>query len=242
MWFVLFIFLVYCVVLLCIITFSVPCCDVHYALPPVVCRIYVVCVCLGIVVSNTSCVVFLFCFSSFCVPYVTSFSVLSFFLLPLRYSLTFMLDIFSPLKAEMKIVSSTNNFHIILFLLFLNIWCLRAVVPVIYGSWIYNYLCNQCLSPLMLWVRISIRARCTTLCDKVCQWLAAGRWFPPGPPVSSTKKTYRHDITEILLKVVLNTNKQTYDLNTNLFIYLAQDLTHLYHQIKLWRREFIWNY
>jgi hypothetical protein len=22
-----------------------------------------------------------------------------------------------------------------------------------YGSWIYNYLCNQCLSPLMLWVR-----------------------------------------------------------------------------------------
>jgi hypothetical protein len=31
-----------------------------------------------------------------------------------------------------------------------------------YGSWIYNYLCNQCLSTLMLWVRISIRARCTT--------------------------------------------------------------------------------
>jgi len=25
-----------------------------------------------------------------------------------------------------------------------------------YGSWIINYLCNQCLSPLMLWVRISI--------------------------------------------------------------------------------------
>jgi len=24
-----------------------------------------------------------------------------------------------------------------------------------------NYICNQCLSPLMLWVRISIRARCT---------------------------------------------------------------------------------
>jgi len=33
---------------------------------------------------------------------------------------------------------------------------------------IYNYLCNQCLSPLMLWVRIAIRARYTTLCDKVC--------------------------------------------------------------------------
>ena len=40
--------------------------------------------------------------------------------------------------------------------------------PWSYGSWIHSYLCNQCLSPLMLWVRISIRARCTTLCDKVC--------------------------------------------------------------------------
>jgi hypothetical protein len=28
-----------------------------------------------------------------------------------------------------------------------------------------------------------------------------------GPPVSSTNKTDRHDITEILLKVVLSTNK-----------------------------------
>jgi hypothetical protein len=30
-----------------------------------------------------------------------------------------------------------------------------------------------------------------------------------GPPVSSTTKTDRHDITEILLKVVLSTMKQT---------------------------------
>jgi hypothetical protein len=58
-----------------------------------------------------------------------------------------------------------------------------------YGSWIYNYLCNQCLSPLMLWVWISFRARCTTLCDKVCQWLATGRWFFPDPPFFSTYKT-----------------------------------------------------
>jgi hypothetical protein len=35
------------------------------------------------------------------------------------------------------------------------------------------------ISPLMLWVRISIRARCTTLCDKVCQWLATGWCFSP---------------------------------------------------------------
>ena len=80
--------------------------------------------------------------------------------------------------------------------------------PWSYGSWIYNYLCNQCLTPLMLWVWISIKARCTTLCDKVCLWLATGRWFSPGPPVSSTNKTDRYDITEILLIVVLNTIKQ----------------------------------
>ena len=40
-----------------------------------------------------------------------------------------------------------------------------------YGRWIYNYLSDQRLSPL-LWVRISTRTRCTTLCNKVCQWLA----------------------------------------------------------------------
>ena len=58
-----------------------------------------------------------------------------------------------------------------------------------YGSWIYNYHCNQCLSPLMLWIPISIRVRCTTLCDKVCQYLATGQWFSLGPPVSSISKT-----------------------------------------------------
>jgi hypothetical protein len=30
----------------------------------------------------------------------------------------------------------------------------------------------------------------------VCQGLAAGRWFSPCPPVSSTNKTDRYDITE----------------------------------------------
>jgi hypothetical protein len=49
----------------------------------------------------------------------------------------------------------------------------------------------------------------TTLCDKVCQWLATGRWFSPGTPVSPTNKTDCHDITEILLKVALNTINQT---------------------------------
>ena len=39
----------------------------------------------------------------------------------------------------------------------------------------------------------------TTLCDKVDQW------FSLGTPVSSTNKTDRHDIIEILLNVALNT-------------------------------------
>ena len=33
--------------------------------------------------------------------------------------------------------------------------------------------------------------------------LYQGRWFSPGTPVSSTNKTDRHDITEILLKAAL---------------------------------------
>jgi hypothetical protein len=68
----------------------------------------------------------------------------------------------------------------------------------------------------MLWVRISIRirARYTTLCDKVCQWFA-------GPLVSFTNKTDRHDVTEILLKVALNTIKQT---NKSIFNNAFEDL------------------
>jgi hypothetical protein len=51
-----------------------------------------------------------------------------------------------------------------------------------YGSLIYSYLCNQCISPLALWFRIPLRRGVldTTLCDKVCQWLAAGCSFSLG--------------------------------------------------------------
>jgi hypothetical protein len=44
---------------------------------------------------------------------------------------------------------------------------------------------------------------------KVCQLLVAGQWFSPCSPVSSINKTDRHEIAEILLKVALNTIKQT---------------------------------
>ena len=109
--------------------------------------------------------------------------------------------------------------------------------PWSYGSWIYNYLCNQCLSQLM-WVRISIRVRCTTLCDKVCQWLATGRWFSLGPLVSSTNKTDCHDITEILLKVVLNTIKQT-NKQTNKLTLLYK-ISCILSKYWWWKRRFQW--
>jgi hypothetical protein len=35
-----------------------------------------------------------------------------------------------------------------------------------------------------------------------------GAWFSPGTPASSTTKTGRHDIAEILLKVALSTKNQ----------------------------------
>ena len=41
------------------------------------CLIYIICVCLRIVVSNTYCVVFLLCLSSSCVPRVARFSGMS---------------------------------------------------------------------------------------------------------------------------------------------------------------------
>jgi hypothetical protein len=37
--------------------------------------------------------------------------------------------------------------------------------------------------------------------------LAHGQWFSPGTAASSTTKTGRHDIAEMLLKVALNTKK-----------------------------------
>ena len=84
-----------------------------------------------------------------------------------------------------------------------------------YGSWIYNYICIQCLSPLPLCVRILLRRGVlnATLCDEVCQWLTAGRWFSSDILVSSTNKTDPHNTTEILLKVALSTINQTNPYN-----------------------------
>ena len=140
---------------------------------------------------------------------------------------------YTTLKIEKKIIWSSGlqtfkfplilyvvKFKISRFLSFLFIQLTINSSPLLFkgqsrswsfGSWIYNYLCNQCLSPLTLWVWIPLRRGVldTTLCDKVCQCLTTVWWFSPGTPVSSTNKTNCHDITEILLKVALNTINQT---------------------------------
>jgi hypothetical protein len=50
--------------------------------------------------------------------------------------------------------------------------------------------------------------RLTAASDKVYQLLAHGWWFSSGTPASSTTKTGRHDIAEILPKVALNTKNK----------------------------------
>jgi hypothetical protein len=71
------------------------------------------------------------------------------------------------------------------------------------GRWIFR------LAYIYIYGVFHISHKICTTCDKVCQWLATDRWFSPGPSVSSTNNTDRHDIDEILLKVALNTIKQT---------------------------------
>jgi hypothetical protein len=67
---------------------------------------------------------------------------------------------------------------------------------------------------------VNSKKGCTRLAaasDKVYQLLAHGQWFSPVTPASSTTKTGRHDIAEILLKVALNTKKS---INQSKIIYL----------------------
>ena len=95
---------------------------------------------------------------------------------------------------------------------FTSCWQRKTLWSWSYSTWIYNYLCNQCLSPLKVWVRTPFIARCThtTVCDKVCQWLATGRWLSPGTLVCSTNKT------DLLLKVTLSTINHIYLLTENI--------------------------
>jgi hypothetical protein len=104
----------------------------------------------------------------------------------------------------------------------------KSTKTVVYFDWktvIYIYVCGKCRTQFMLPMEKSVtftgacaneiipsinrsfvckakEERHVRICDKVCQWLAEGRWFSP---VSSSNAIDRHDITEILLKVALNT-------------------------------------
>ena len=84
-----------------------------------------------------------------------------------------------------------------------------------YGSWINNYLCNQCLSPLVLLVRISIKARSRGVQHYVIKCVSdlrqVGGFFlvPRFPPQIKLTAMIYTNVAEILLNVALNTIKQT---------------------------------
>ena len=70
---------------------------------------------------------------------------------------------------------------------------------------------------------VNYKKGCTRLAvasDKAYQLLAHGRWFSPGTLASSTTKTGRHYVAEILLKVALNTKTQIKSNHTYLLKWL----------------------
>ena len=80
--------------------------------------------------------------------------------------------------------------------------------PITNTMWVHARLCK-------------LQKRCTRLAaasDKVYQLLAHGRWFSLGTSASSTTKSGRHDIAEILLKVALNTINQIKSNHSSLII------------------------
>jgi hypothetical protein len=67
--------------------------------------------------------------------------------------------------------------------------CLRGNLMIHDWAWVHAQRCK-------------LQKGCTRLAaasDKVYQLFAHGRWFSPGIPASSTTKTGRHDIAEIVL-------------------------------------------
>jgi hypothetical protein len=113
-------------------------------------------------------------------------------------------DYHHKLQEIQSVFSTSQKFWLVQRIyIYIDDW-LRRSWPWSHGSWILQLLMQSVFITTDVVNSILIWARCTTLCDKVCQWLATGRWFSPGPPVSCTNKTDRHDIIEILLKVALN--------------------------------------
>ena len=78
------------------------------------------------------------------------------------------------------------------------------------------------------WVRArlcKLQKGCTRLAkasDTVYELFAHAQWFSPSTLASSTTKTSRHDIAEILLKVVLNTKNQS--IKSFIYLYIQKDI------------------
>ena len=87
----------------------------------------------------------------------------------------------STILYRQQVLENWFNGFLLILVTFVQIYYILYRGPSwswLYGGWIYNYLCNQCISLLKLWVWISWRGVLyTTLCDEVCQCLATGLWF-----------------------------------------------------------------
>lgn len=129
---------------------------------------------------------------------------------------------------KLTVGTSSMLYHLCMFYFFCIIY--RGLMPWSNDSWIYNYICNKCISPLMLQVRIPIRIRSVSLCDiKFISDLWTGRWFSSGTSVSYINKTGRQDITAILFNVVLitiNQNSQPISLNSEYYCLCVQNVMH----------------
>ena len=119
------------------------------------------------------------------------------------YSVCHHIDLIKGYCNYIKLIHLSCRTFFITVELPLSIWGHRGRDRMVVGSYLYNQSYHHWCCKFE-----SQSGRGVQHYVKVCQWLATGRWFSPGPPVSATNKTDCHDITEILLKVALNTIKQ----------------------------------
>ena len=88
-----------------------------------------------------------------------------------------------------------------------------------HGTWYINNprgrrgMCKESISQLKLWVRTRLKRGILDTSETVWHLLATGWWFSPGIPVSSTNKTDRQNIAEILLKVEKDSKKIKYSIS-----------------------------
>jgi hypothetical protein len=100
---------------------------------------------------------------------------------------------------------NTKLYHSLLVLYYKVLYNSFVYYSVVCYSILY-YSVLYCGSMLLSSILLNMASMFYDGCHYV---LVTGRWFSLGSPVSSTYKTDRHDITEILLKVALNTIDQT---------------------------------